>query len=127
MSPRVLLLAVLAAALLLPGVPARAEEDALDLPKPEAKAKKKPAKKKGYDYDKSKYKSVDLAGESFSAFRFDENGEPVRPKSSKKKAAPKKKVKRSEPPEVGAFEAEKAACAPEGDSCAADKSGADAL
>jgi hypothetical protein len=127
MTARPLLLALLSAALLLPGAPARAEEDALDLPKPEAKAKKKPAKKKGYDYEKSKYKSVDLAGESFSAYRFDANGEPVQPKSSKKKAPPKKKAKRSEPPEVGAAGAEKGSCAAEEDSCAADKSGADAL
>jgi hypothetical protein len=127
MNARPLLFAFLSAALLLPGAPARAEEDALDLPKKETKAKKKPAKKKGYDYEKSKYKSMDLAGESFSAFRFDANGEPVKPKSSKKKAPPKKKAKRSEPPEVGAFGGEKAACAPEEDSCARDKSGADAL
>lgn len=63
------------------------------------KAKPKPKKKpaKTYDYERSKYKSRELAEGEIKTYRFDAQGEPVRP-GAKKKPAPGKK-KRPEPPE----------------------------
>lgn len=68
-------------------------------------AKPKPKKKpvKAYDYDRSKYKSRELAEGEVKTYRFDAKGEPVKP-VVKKKAAPGKEKKRSEPPEEAPVE-----------------------